>query len=141
MNEGPVSRVTLFLLRVVAGFTFSCHGMQKLFGAFGGLGPMGRAHFFSLLWLAGVLEFFGGVLLMIGLFVRPVAFILGGEMAVAYFMVHFPHGFWPIKNMGELPVLYCFIWLFFAAHGGGPWGLDAKLFRRPTGSGAGKSCQ
>lgn len=79
--------------------------------------------------VAGILEFFGGLLLLLGLFTRPVAFILAGEMAVAYFMVHAPQGFWPVNNRGELPVLYCFVFLYFAAAGGGPWSLD-RLWQR-----------
>jgi putative oxidoreductase len=76
-----------------------------------------------------VLEVFGGALLLLGLFTRPVAFLLAGEMAVAYFMAHAPRGFWPILNGGELPILYCFLFLFLAAYGGGPWSLDAARHR------------
>src|SRR5580700_9041365 len=87
------------VLRIIAGFTFALHGVQKLFGMFGGMGghasPMG-----SLLWVAGVLETFGGGLVVLGLLTRPVAFLLCGEMAVAYFRQHLPHGFWPIQNGG-----------------------------------------
>src|SRR6266567_535304 len=84
-------------LRVIAGFTFSLHGFQKLFGLFGGMGGSGaHAQVFSLPWVAGLLEAFGGVLITLGLFTVPVAFILSGEMAVAYFMMHMPRGFWPI---------------------------------------------
>lgn len=115
----------LSLLRIVAGFTFSLHGLQKLFGAFGGMGGKGgTAEFFSLFWAAGVLEGFGGLLIVLGLFTRPIAFILSGQMAVAYFMAHAPRNFWPIMNGGELSVLYslCFLYLVFA--GPGPWSLD-----------------
>jgi putative oxidoreductase len=91
--------------------------------------PQPTATFFTLVWFAGVCEFFGGMLMLFGLFSRPVAFILAGEMAVAYFFRHSPGGFWPILNRGELAVLYCFIWLYFAAAGGGPWSLDALLAR------------
>lgn len=79
----------------------------------------------SLLGLAGVLETFGGALLLVGLFTRPVAFLLAGEMATAYFLAHAPRGFWPILNGGEVAVLFCFIWLYLAAAGGGSWSLDA----------------
>jgi putative oxidoreductase len=79
---------------------------------------------FSLIGLAGVLELFGGALLLVGLFTRPVAFILSGEMAFAYFMAHAPRGFWPILNGGELAALYSFVFLYLAAAGGGPWSLD-----------------
>ena len=115
------------LLRIVAGFTFSLHGFQKLFGFFGGMGHGARAHFFSELWLAGALECFGGLLILTGLFTRPVAFLLCGEMAVAYFRAHAPHGFWPIANGGELAVLYCFIHLFLMSAGAGPLSLDSAV--------------
>jgi len=78
-------------------------------------------------WFAGVLELVGGALIVLGLFTRPVAFLLSGEMAFAYFMAHAPHGFFPIMNHGEVAVLYCFIFLFIAAHGGGPYGIDGML--------------
>jgi len=113
------------LLRIIAGFMFSLHGFQKMFGMLGG----NKAEFFSLPWLAGFLELFGGLLLMLGLFTRPVAFILAGEMAVAYFMVHQPQGFLPILNRGELAALYCFVFLYFAAAGAGHWSLDHGLRR------------
>jgi len=108
------------LLRLVAGFTFSFHGMQKLFGLFGGH----SAHFFSLPWVAGVLEAFGGLLIFVGLFTVPVAFLLSGEMAVAYFRVHFARGFLPIMNGGEMAVLYCFIFLYLFTAGPGPLSAD-----------------
>jgi len=114
----------LSLLRIAAGFTFSLHGFQKLFGFFGGMGHGTTAHVLSLLWAAGLLESFGGVLILAGLYTRPVAFILCGEMAVAYFKQHAPHGFWPIANGGELAVLYCFIFLLLMSAGAGPWSLD-----------------
>jgi putative oxidoreductase len=82
------------------------------------------------MWVGGVLEFFGGLLFLIGLFTRPVAFILSGLMAVAYFMAHAPGGFWPLQNKGELAVLYCFVFLFFAVAGGGAWAADRLIFRR-----------
>ena len=93
------------------------------------------AQAFTLPWIGGVLEFFGGLLLLIGLFTQPAAFILSGEMAVAYFMVHQPGGLLPIQNHGEPAVLYSFIFLFFAAHGGGEWSLDA-MRRRGRGGAA-----
>lgn len=111
------------VMRIVIGFTFSCHGMMKLFGFFGGLGG-GRAHFFSLMWLAGVLETFGGWLILLGLFTTPVALILCGEMAFAYFTVHVHRGLWPIRNGGELAVVYCFVYLYLFAAGPGPLSLD-----------------
>ncbi len=119
----------LSLLRLVAGFTFSLHGFQKLFGLFGGMGGKGAtAQFFSLLWLAGALETFGGLLILLGLGTRPVAFLLSGQMAVAYFRAHQPRGFWPLLNGGELAALYCFLFLYLAVAGGGSWSLD-RLFR------------
>jgi putative oxidoreductase len=127
------SGYVLSLLRVIVGFTFSCHGAQKLLGAFGGMGGHGaKAAFLSLLWVAGVLELFGGLLIVLGLFTRPVALILCGEMAVAYFKAHAPRGFWPIVNQGELAVVYCFVFLYFFAAGAGPLSLDALIRKRGT---------
>ena len=85
----------------------------------------GTAAFGSQIWIGGALEVFGGALLLVGLFTRPVAFLLSGEMAVAYFQFHFPRGFWPVVNMGVPAVLYCFVWLYLSAAGPGPWSLDA----------------
>ncbi len=114
----------LSLLRIVAAFLFAAHGSQKLF-AFPVASPRASVDLVSLSGLAGVLEAAGGLLLLLGLFTRPVAFVLAGEMAVAYFLRHAPEGFWPILNRGELAALYCFLWLYFAAVGAGPWSLDA----------------
>ena len=120
------------ILRIVTGFVLSLHGFQKLFGYFGGLNGHGAtAHFFSLFWLAGFLEAFGGVLIILGLLTSPVALILCAEMAVAYFMQHAPKSGWPIMNGGELAVLYCFIFLFLFTAGGGPWSLDRIVRRKP----------
>jgi len=110
------------VLRIVAAFLFLAHGSQKLFGVPGGETPVPIA---SLLGVAGVLETFGGLLLLAGLFTRPVAFLLAGQMACAYFLRHAPQGFWPLLNGGEPAVLFCFVWLYFAAAGAGPWSLDA----------------
>jgi putative oxidoreductase len=118
----------LSLLRIVAAFLFMAHGIQKLFG-WPASEPQKTVELMSLFGLAGVLETFGGLLLLLGLFTRPVAFVLAGEMAVAYFMAHAPRGFWPILNRGELPVLFCFLFLYLAAAGGGPWSLDAARDR------------
>jgi putative oxidoreductase len=109
------------------------HGAQKLFGWLGG--PQ-LPEIASLRGLAGVLEFFGSPLIILGLFTRPVAFLLSGEMAVAYFMVHAPRGLWPIMNRGEVVVLFCFTFLFLAAHGAGPYSVDALLRRRRNDDGA-----
>jgi putative oxidoreductase len=120
--------VTLGLLRAVTGFLFLQHGAQKLFGALGGqVVPR-----MSLFGLAGVLEFFGGVLILFGLFTRPVALVLSGEMAVAYWMVHAPRGGLPIGNGGEPAVLYCFVFLFLFANGGGDLSVDGWLRRRKS---------
>jgi putative oxidoreductase len=90
----------------------------------------GTAKLFTQIGIGGLLETGGGLLLLLGLFTRPVAFILSGEMAVAYFQFHQPQGFWPIQNNGGQAVLYCFLWLYFSAAGAGPWSLDARLPRR-----------
>ena len=121
----------LSALRTVTGFLFLAHGTQKLF--LFPSSPAGLVPLDSQLGVAGLLECVGGALLMMGLFTQPVAFVLAGEMAIAYFSVHAPQGFWPIANGGELAVLYCFIFLYLAATGGGPWSLDTHLrtsFRR-----------
>lgn len=120
------------LLRIVAGFAFSLHGFQKLFGMFGGMGGKGAAaEVFSLTWAAGCLETFGGLLIIVGLFARPVAFVLSGQMAVAYFMRHAPRSFWPVLNGGELAVLYCFVFLYLLTAGPGPWSFD-QLIRKKS---------
>lgn len=113
--------VALNLLRIVSGFLLMPHGAQKLFGLLGGFGgkPGATAPLFSIMGLAGVLEFFGGLAILLGLFTRPVAFILSGQMAFAYFMAHAPGGLWPLQNRGELAALYAFVFLFLAAAGGG----------------------
>jgi putative oxidoreductase len=129
--------LTLALLRVVAGLLYMQHGVQKLFGWFGGMGaPGATAELFSLMGLAGVLETFGGLLIVLGLFTRPVAFLLAGQMAAAYFMVHLPQGPIPILNGGELAALYCFVYLFFSANGGGRFSLDAVIGRKSATSDA-----
>ena len=106
------------VMRIVVGFLFAFHGLQKLFGMFGGIG--GRAvPLATQMGAAGVIETVGGLLIMIGLWAAPVAFICSGEMAFAYFQAHFPKGRWPIQNGGELAVLYCFVFLYIAARGSG----------------------
>jgi putative oxidoreductase len=127
----------LSALRIIAGFCFSLHGFQKILAAFGGMGGTGSAAAFGTLpWVAGVLELFGGLLILAGLFTRPVAFILSGQMAVAYFMAHAPKGFWPLTNGGELAALYSWLFLYLAAAGGGDWSLD-NIVRRKKAPGAG----
>ena len=114
------------LLRIVAAFMFMLAGTSKLFAFPVGMPPDGStAQPMTQIWIGGVLEVFGGALLLLGLFTRPVAFVLAGEMAVAYFQFHYPHSFWPTVNNGVPAVLYCFVWLYFSAAGAGPWSVDA----------------
>jgi putative oxidoreductase len=113
----------LSILRIVAALLFIEHGTSKLFGfpPF----PMGEVQVFSIFGLAALLEFVGGTLLLIGLFTRLVAFILSGEMAFAYFMVHAPEGFFPANNDGDAAILFCFLFLYLSAAGAGSWSFDA----------------
>lgn len=113
------------LLRVVAGLLFAQHGAQKLFGVLGG-----EVAGEPLMILAGVIEFGGGLLIAIGLLTPIVAFLASGQMAAAYFMAHVPQGFWPIQNGGELAALYCFLFLYVAARGGGPYSVDGRFGKR-----------
>jgi putative oxidoreductase len=117
----------LSILRIVTAFLFMEHGTSKLFHY-----PMDMGHvaLFSLIGLAGVLEAFGGALVLLGLFTRPIAFILSGEMAFAYFMAHAPGGFWPLINHGEAAVFYCFAFLYFTFAGGGSWALDRFIGKK-----------
>jgi len=115
------------VLRIVAAFMFILPGTMKLFAFPIGMPPDdSTAKLMSQVGIGGILETFGGALLLLGLFTRPVAFILAGEMAVAYFQFHAPQSFWPIVNNGVSAALYCFVWLYFSAAGAGPWSLDAK---------------
>jgi putative oxidoreductase len=109
------------ILRIVFGFNFFIHGIQKLFGVLG----VPKMDLSTQLGMAGLIETVGGALIIVGLFTRPTAFVLAGQMAVAYFMAHAPGGLLPVVNMGELAVLYCFTYLWLAAAGPGPWSLDA----------------
>jgi putative oxidoreductase len=120
----PLATYLQSLLRIVAALMFIPHGTQKLL-AFPVAEPRSPVALQSLAGVAGILELVGGALMLFGLFSRPVAFLLSGEMAVAYYRAHAPRGDWPILNGGELAILYCFIWLFFAAAGAGPLSLDA----------------
>jgi putative oxidoreductase len=113
----------LSALRIVAGFLFVFHGVQKLFGWVGGQ----QAPLVSLFGAAGIIETVGGSLIALGLWTQPAAFIASGEMAVAYFRAHQPRGDWPIQNQGEPAVLFCFIFLYIAAAGAGPLSLDALM--------------
>jgi putative oxidoreductase len=118
------------LLRIVASLMFMMAGTAKLFAFPAGLPSNGgTVKLMSQLGLAGVLETFGGFLLLIGLFTRPIAFLVSGEMAIAFFQVHLPKSPWPTISNGVAPVLYCFIWLYISAAGAGPWSVDAKLRR------------
>jgi len=115
------------LARIVVGLLFFSHGAQKLFGWFG---AEGTVELFSRMGVAGVLEFFGGAMIMLGLFTRPVAFILSGQMAVAYFWIHQPRGLFPWDNGGELAALYSWVFLLFATIGSGCFALDSLLTRK-----------
>ena len=107
------------LLRIVFGFMFACHGASKIFGSFGGHRPTD-----TLGWTGAGIELVGGILVLVGLLTPLAAFIISGEMAVAYFMVHQPRGHLPIQNGGELAVIYCFVALYIAGRGAGKWGVD-----------------
>jgi len=123
----------LSLLRIVLAFLFIQVGTAKLFALPAAVMPGGgTAAVGSLPWVAGVIEVIGGPLILLGLFTRPVAFVLAGEMAVAYFVGHAPmgHWLWPVLNMGQTAVIYCFLFLYISAAGPGPWSLDALLARR-----------
>ena len=125
----------LSVLRIVAAYMFVLAGTTILLAFPAGMPPDGAtAPFPSQIWIGGALEVFGGALLLLGLFTRPVAFLLSGEMAVAYFQFHGPKSFWPTVNGGVSAVIYCFVWLYFSAAGAGPWSLDALRGAR-SGSG------
>jgi putative oxidoreductase len=130
MLKAPLSRLSnpiYAAFRIVVGVLFAFHGAQKLFGAFGGkVMPIG-----SQLWMAGVIELVGGILIAIGLLAGLAAFIASGEMAVAYFTAHVPRGVWPILNGGELAILYCFAFLYIASRGAGPFSIDGAARRSP----------
>ena len=122
------------LMRVVVGLLFACHGAQKVFGWFGGLDGKGTAALLSSLFgVAGTIELIMGLLIAVGLLTGYAAFIASGEMAAAYFMGHFPNGFWPIENKGEPAVLFCFVFLYVATQGAGIWSIDgARQRSSPT---------
>lgn len=122
------------VLRIVAAFMFLQAGTMKLFAIPIGVPPDGgTVPLMSQAGIGGALEVFGGALMLLGLFTRPVAFVLSGEMAVAYFQFHFPNGFWPVMNNGVAAALYCFVWLYFSAAGAGSWSLDAHRQRKHQG--------
>lgn len=120
----------LSLLRIMAALLFMEHGLMKLFH-FPAPQPGAPDPLPMILTVAAWLEVVGGGLLVLGLFTRPVAFLLSGQMAVAYFMAHMPQGFYPALNGGEAAVLYCFVFLYLACAGGGEWSLDAQVRKRP----------
>ena len=119
----------LAILRIVAAVLFIEHGSMKLFGFPASASPT-PFQLFSLIGLSGVLEFFGGLLLLLGLLTRPTAFVLSGEMAVAYFMAHSTRSFFPALNQGDSAVLFCFVFLYFVFAGPGAWSLDGARRRR-----------
>lgn len=118
----------LSIVRVVAALIFMAHGTQKLFGFPPSPNPGPAA--FTLYWFAGLLEVVGGPLLILGLFTRPVAFLLSGEMAIAYWYSHAPRNIYPLLNGGDASILYCFLFLYLAVAGGGAWSLDRVLEKR-----------
>ena len=118
---GPYRPHIYTLLRIASGLLFAAHGAQKLFGALGGR----PAELVSQMGLAGVIEFIGGLMIALGLFTSPVAFLASSQMAVAYFQAHAPRGMWPIMNGGELAALFCFVFLYVAAAGSGKWSIDS----------------
>ena len=119
---GKYSNFFYALMRIVVGVLFACHGAQKLFGVLGGTKQTE-----AMMVVAGAIEFFGGILIAVGLFTGYAAFIASGQMAAAYFMRHSSGGFWPIVNRGELAVLYCFVLLYIASRGSGILSIDALL--------------
>ena len=130
-NMDRAVRITYFLLRVVSGLLFIQTGGLILFGWFGGIpGQPGTPHLLSQTGIGGVLEFFGGIAIALGLGTRPVAFILSGMMAVAYWQFHAPHSPSPVQNQGMPAVLFCFLFLYMSARGGGDWSVDAVLRRK-----------
>jgi putative oxidoreductase len=110
------------VMRVMVGLLFACHGAQKLFGVLGGQSQLANPKLLT----AGIIEFVGGGLVALGLWAGYAAFIASGYIAVVYFTVHAPSGFWPIVNKGELAVLYCFVFLYVASRGSGPLSVDAR---------------
>jgi len=127
MDIGSWSPRMLSVLRIITGLLFMEHGTQKLFGFPSSPNP-GPA-LLSLLGVQGILELIGGLLILIGFRTRPVAFILAGDMAVAYFMAHAPRGFFPVLNGGQLAILYCFVFLYLFVAGGGVWSVDERRAR------------
>ena len=136
MTQDRATQIAYVLLRVVTGLLFFQAGAMKVLGWFGGMPgkPGATAPLMTEVGLGGLLEFFGGPLIILGLLTRPVAFILSGEMAVAYWQFHAPGGGWPIQNHGQPAVLLCFIFLYMAAYGGGDFSLDSVVRRKRGGA-------
>jgi putative oxidoreductase len=128
-TAGRLAPYVLGIVRIMAALIFFEHGTSRLFGF---PSPLPTPPFLDIYWFAGALELVGGAFLALGLFTRPTAFIVSGEMAFAYFLRHAPTSFFPILNRGDAAILYCFIFLYFAFAGGGPWSIDAWLARRRT---------
>ena len=124
MRPSQLGPILLSVLRIVVGLLFLEHGAQKLLGfPPGSVMPMPAA--FTLIWFSGLIELVGGALIALGLFTRTAAFFCAGEMAFAYFIGHAPRGFFPVNNMGDAAILYCFVFLYLSAAGPGPWSVDA----------------
>lgn len=132
MSRAVAINATYFMLRVVAGLLFFQAGAMKMLGWFGGM-PAGT-QMSTQVWIGGLMECVGGAAIVAGLFTRPIAFLLSGEMAVAYWQFHAPKGTWPIENQGEMAVLFCFYFLYVAARGGGDWSVDNWLRIRLKGA-------
>jgi putative oxidoreductase len=130
LQASPQSHRALGLLRIIVGLLFMAEGTMKWFGYPPPPSPMPHITTASLLGIAGLIEMSGGLLIAIGLFTRPVAFILSGEMAVAYFHTHFPHGFFPMTNNGMPAVLFCFLFLYLSFSGAGAWSFDHRIGER-----------
>jgi putative oxidoreductase len=124
---------TLSILRIIAALLFIEHGAQKLLGFPQAL-PNGAPAFLSLLWWQGIIELVGGVILLLGLYTRLTAFILAGDMAFAYWMVHAPKSIYPVLNGGDAAILYCFVFLYLACAGGGPWSFHRSLSGHRAGT-------
>lgn len=126
----PFSGPLLSILRIMSALLFMAHGTSKLLGWPPTEMFATPPEPMSLMWVAGVLELVGGAMLALGLFTRPVAFVLSGQMAAAYFIGHASQAFWPVQNQGDAAILFCFVFLYFAAAGGGPWSVDAVMGKK-----------
>ena len=131
---GPYSSHIYSIARIIIGLLYWQHGAQKLFGI---LGREETVDLFSRLGLAGIIEVVGGTFIVLGLFTPWAAFVASGELAVAYYLTHAPRAFWPIMNGGELAVLFCFIFLFFASRDSGAWSLDHLIWGNKAGQASG----